>query len=228
MRTFRLAGLIAAIVLGSLAVAPASARDEKRELIGETLHSDLPLYTFDWRDLWPRNFHSEESFGCITRVSFGDWRFIPANGEEGHESWERYGNYGVFHCAAILRTADERAELDKAQWRYGFFVRLGKTRVGSRDWELWAIQKGMVPGSDYVLLARDSDDPGSIRKFRVLQRRCPPGLARSISFDVWITRYCPIDSRQELLALARNMMRLPPLGTIEYVGESAEPSEDDD
>ena len=228
MTTRQLASLAAAIALGSIALVPASARDEeRRELVAETIHSELPLYTFDWRDLWPRNFQSEDSFGCTTRVAFGDWRFIPRDGEDRPESWERYRNYGAFHCAAILSAAPEREDLDKAQWKYGFFVRLGRMRVGSRTWELWAIQKGMVPGSDYVLLARDSEDHDLIKKFQVLQRRCPPGRSRSTELDVWITRYCPIDSRQDLLALTRNMMRLPPLGTIEYVGEPEELQTDD-
>ena len=145
----------------------------------------------------------------------------------GRNSWERFSNYGVFHCAAILRAAHEREDLGKALWKYGFFVRLGRMRVGSHRWELWAIQKGVVPGSEYVLLARDSEDHDLIKKFRVLQRRCPSGRLRSTQLGIWNTRYCPVNSRQELLALARNMMRLPPLGTIEYVGEPEESQTDD-
>ena len=229
MKTIRLCGLAAAIALGSLAAVPAPARDgERDELVAELVHSELPLYNFAWEDLWPKGFHSGDRFGCTSRVAFGDWRFSPANGEEGREHWERYSNYGVFHCAAILRAADERAKLDKAQWKYGFFVRLGTMRFESHQWELWAIQKGTVPGSDYVLLARESGDHDLIRKFRVLQRRCPRGQSRSTELDIWNTRYCAIDSRQELLALARSMMRLPPLGTIERVADPVDSSDEDE
>jgi hypothetical protein len=82
----------------------------------------------------------------------------------------------------------------------------------------------MVPGSEYVLLAREARREGLIKSFRILQRRCPPGGIREIrDMDVWTTRYCRIDSRSELRALARRMLRLPPLGTIAWAAEAREP-----
>ena len=206
----------------ALIVVPVSAHaEEHAELVAERIHSNLPLYTFDWEEIWPRSFHSEDTFGCTSRVAFGDWHFIPAETDEAEgEFWERYSNYGVFHCAAIMRTADERASLDEAEWEYGFFVRLGRDRLGSDEWELWALQRGTVPGSEYALLAREAGQEGLIEKFRVLQQRCPSGrLLEAEGLDIWSTRYCAINSRAELLALAQRMLRLPSRGTIERVPE---------
>lgn len=200
----------------ALAALPVSVQAaDPAERVAERIHSNLPLYTFQWEDMWPRGFHSDDSFGCSSWVKFGDWHFIPADPKADREYWDRYTNYGVFHCAAIMRTSRERAELGEAQWKHGFFVRLGKARLGSREWELWALQQGMVPGSDYILLAREPRI-AAVDSFRVLQRRCPRGRILETSLDVWTTRYCPIDSRAELLSLARRMLRLPPLGTISH------------
>lgn len=214
------------IALGLAAFAPLSAEagaERRSEPVAEWLHSDLPLYTFEWEGIWPRAFRSDDEFGCTTRVAWGDWRFTRADAEDREGSWERFTNYGVFHCAAILRAASERAELDEAQWRYGFFVHLGRDRLKSQHWELWALQKGTVPGSEYILLAREAGGDKLIKGFRVLQRRCPAGRVREAGdFDVWATRYCAIDSRSELLALARRMLRLPPLGTIAWAAEAPE------
>jgi hypothetical protein len=75
----------------------------------------------------------------------------------------------------------------------------------------------MVPGSDYVLLAREPGD-AKIERFTVLQQRCPSGQRREVKgLDIWTTRYCAIDSRSELLSLARRMLALPALGVIERV-----------
>ena len=221
MKTGRVASLIStATGFAALVVAPVSSQaEDEPEVVAERIHSNLPLFTFDWEDLWPRGFHSGDAFGCTSLVAFGDWRFVPAETDgAGDEFWERYTNYGAFHCAAIMRTADERAGLDEAEWDYGFFVRLGRARLGTDRWELWALQKGTVPGSDYILLAREAGQEGPIESFRVLQRRCPSGrLLEAEGFDIWGTRYCAINSRAELLALGRRMLRLPPLGTIAHV-----------
>lgn len=98
-----------------LTVLPVSAQAQDRaELVAERIQSNLPLYTFDWKDIWPRGFHSGDEFGCTSRVAFGDWRFIPADTQASEESWQRYTNYGAFHCAAVMYTAEERAKLDEA------------------------------------------------------------------------------------------------------------------
>lgn len=199
--------------------SPALAADDD-EVVVERIHSALPLYTFDWEQIWPRSFSSGDDFGCTSRVAFGDWRFTPnPNNEFGREHWERFTNYGVFHCAAIMRTAGEQGELDKARWEYGFFVQLGTARKGAVSWELWALQRGTVPGSEYTLLARE---PGgtTIKQFTMLQQRCPSGTQiEAKGLDIFVTRYCEIDSRAELLLLARKMLALPALGVIERVAK---------
>jgi hypothetical protein len=190
-------------------------------MAAERIHSTLPLYTFDWAQTWPRSFSSGDDFGCTSRVAFGDWLFTPNPSDDfGEKHWERFTNYGVFHCAAIMRTADEQGELEEARGEYGFFVQLGRTRKGSATWELWALQKGTVPGSEYTLLAREPGD-ARIERFTVLQQRCPSGRQRQAKgLDIWVTRYCAIYSRAELLSLARKMLALPARGVIERVAKA--------
>ncbi|RYD47624.1 MAG: hypothetical protein EOP60_17115 [Sphingomonadales bacterium] len=206
-----------AIAVGALLPlsSPALADDEVK---AERIHSPLPLYTFDWEQIWPRSFVSGDDFGCTSRVAFGDWRFTPSPENEFEDPhWERFANYGVYHCAAMMRTGSEQAELDEAQWKYGFFVQLGTARRNGAKWELWAFQKGMVPGSEYTLLARQPGE-AMIERFTVLQQRCPAGTRMEAKgLDIWTTRYCAIDTPAELLSLARQMLTLPALGVIERV-----------
>jgi len=207
--------------------SPALAQSgEPQELVAERIQSELPLYTFAWEDLWPRNFYAEDSFGCTSRVAFGDWRFVPTAGDESRsEHWQQFSNYGVIHCAAVMRSAHDRESLAGANADYGFFVRLGRARLRSTEWELWAMQKGFAAGSEYVLLARQAGQPGRVESFRMLQHRCPRGKLREADgLDVWRTRYCAINSRAELLTLARHMLRLDPVGTLEHSQEPSEPS----
>nr|WP_317894425.1 hypothetical protein [uncultured Sphingomonas sp.] len=205
--------------IGLAALVPISAPAlAGEEMAAERIHSSLPLYTFDWEQTWPRSFSSGDEFGCISRVQFGDWRFTPSpNNSLGEQHWERFTNYGVFHCSAIMRTADEQSGLDEAPLEYGFFVQLGTARAAGVEWELWALQKGINPGSEYTLLAREPDS-GEINRFIVLQQRCPSGSTlEAKGLDIWVTRYCAINSRSELLSLSRKMLALPPLGVMERV-----------
>jgi hypothetical protein len=210
---------VGAWVAASIALTgPVQARRDA-EVVVEPIHSSLPLYNFAWEDLWPRGFANGDTFGCTSRIGFGDWRFTPAKTNlQQEEAWYRFSNYGVFHCAAVLARANARAKLGAAHWDYGFFVRLGKARYQSTQWELWALQGGILPGSNYTLLAREQKKAGLIVKFRVLQQRCPSDMIReSRGLDVWSTRYCAIDSRAELLSLARRMLDLPGAGEIARV-----------
>lgn len=87
-------------------------------------------------------------------------------------------------------------------------------------WELWALQKGVVPGSEYTLLAREPGE-ARIERFTVLQQRCPSGAQMEAKgLDAWVTRYCAINSRAELLSLSRKMLALPALGVIERVAKA--------
>lgn len=217
MRLSGKAALIAAAWGAALvAMGASAAAKDAPEPIAERIHSPLPLYTFAWPDLWPRSFNQGVEFGCVSRVPFGDWQFVPLEADQGpRPHWERFANYGVFHCAAILSTAFDRADLEKARYDYGLFVRIGKARNRSIEWELWVVETGFQTGSDYTLLAREAAKTGRIEEFRVLQQRCPrENILVARGLDIWTTRYCSIDSREELLALARTMLRLPPLGSL--------------
>ena len=192
------------------------------EIYAELLHSNLPLYSFDWEEFWPRSFSDGESFGCSSRVDFGDWQITDSSTATDEDvSWMRITNYGVFHCAAYFGEGYERAELENADPDIGYFVKLGEIQQAGGTRELWAIQRGVRPGSEYMLLARE---PGGeiIDSFVILQQRCPENAIRELEdgMDVWMTRYCAINSRDDLLSLAEAMLNLPPIGQMTRVGDS--------
>jgi len=215
-------GRLAFLVLAATAfIAPLHAKTSREQdgpPLAELIHSDLPLYDFSFEATWPRHFTDEDgSFGCTSRVAFGNWTFTDFDGET--EAWQ-IANYGVFHCAAIFRQAPTRIDLDRSDYKYGLTVMLGTAVEDGKQVELWAFQKGMVPGSDYVLLARA---PGGeiVKSFTVLQRTCNKFQLRRLeprqTMDVWKTNYCAISSRAELLSLAKQMLARPPLGRLEWI-----------
>lgn len=210
--------------LAALVCAGSATAQEDGELHEELIHADLPLYG-DQDEKWPKAFADEDgSFGCASSIGFGDWRYRGAE-REAEPPWYRFSNYGAFHCFAVIREAPERAELGAVSFRYGFFVPIGEARIQRRKIELWALQTGERPGSDYLLLAREPAK-GMVTRFDVLQRKCPPGAVRdSGGIGILSTRYCAINSRNELVALAKAMVRHKPLGVLTLEkGESDEPA----
>lgn len=224
----RFKSLVEACAFLALAIPVlAVAQDEEDDYpVSDIIHSDLPLYA-DAGDarLWPQHFSEGEgeswSFGCTSRVAFGDWELKGHWPEEMNiGGWYRFSNYGVFHCYANFWQADERAELEQGEFSRGFFIELGEANIGGAKRELWAIQKGMLPGSDYLLLARMPGGEGAIKSFDLLQRKCPKANVRNAgNIDIAYTRYCAINSRQELVSLAKRMARLKPIGTMALVPE---------
>ena len=218
------------LMCAPLAMAAVAPQNPDAYPARDLIHSDVPLYTFDDADFWPRPFVDKDSWGCTSRIAFGDWRFIPdPRNEYEDESWYRFSNYGVFHCAAIVKGPVDRSDLDAATFEYSFFVKLGDTRIGDKPWELWAIQQGTMPGSSYILLARPAGKASLIDAFTVLQQQCPSGRVRKLvsgSLDIWQTSYCAINTRDGLLELSRRMVQFPPLGVITRVPDKKKPGDD--
>jgi hypothetical protein len=221
--------LFLALAFAGLPAAAAAQDADEEEVYNDLLHADLPLYTFDWADAWPRQFDPVEEpgvislGGCESRVRFGDWRYTPAWAEKDKDSnWLRLENYGVFHCAANIYRADTRDELARGEFSRGLFVLIGKGSAGGRDYEMWALQDGFVPGSTYTLLAREvAEGDGAVTRFDVLQTHCPKDRVRRVrGLDVWRSEYCAIESRTALLSLARRMLRRPFLGEFVLVGDA--------
>jgi hypothetical protein len=194
------------------AAETASAEEERGE---DLLHADSPLWTAQSDVMWPRHFIDGDSFGCSNRMEYGDWR-LDEEGADADPTWYRFSNYGVFHCALLVSDADAVQELRGRRPDPSFLVELGTAAGRDGNVELWALQRGMRPGSSYLLLSRQPG-PGAIREFTVLQRVCPRGRMRdSPSVDSFLTRYCAIGSRTELLRLARRMASRPPLGRLVF------------
>ena len=200
------------ILLSALLSLAAPGRDEPAEPHRDLIHSDVPLWTGQ-RGMWPRAFYEGDSFGCQTRVRYGDWRF-DETGTSDDPVWYRFSNYGVNHCFALVADAQERDELAGRWPNPSFFIEFGTARGRDGPVELWALQRGVRPGSDYLLLAR-APAAGAVTSFDVLQRACPRALMRGgTNLSILLTGYCAINSREELIQLARHMARLPPLGRM--------------
>jgi hypothetical protein len=204
-----------AILAAALLFAPSVNGQTLDDKAGDLLHSDLPLFGRGGDNEWPQHFTDESSFGCTSRVAFGDWIFRETATEvEDDARWYRFSNYGVFHCWANTFRAFERARLDGADFHPSFFAFLGSVIVRGVDVELWTIQIGARPGSEYLLLSRAPGE-GLIENFNVLQTACPRANVRDAgSLDILLTRYCAVNSRRELVSLARRMAQRPPLGTL--------------
>ena len=223
----RVVGLPAATLVAALLFAPSVSGQSLDEMADDILHSDLPIFGRGGDNEWPQHFYDDDSFGCTSRVAFGDWVFRERGAEsDGDVQWYRFSNYGVFHCWANAFRAYERASLEGADFYPSFFAFLGSTSVDGSDIELWTVQIGARPGSQYLLLSR-SPAEGLIETFTVLQTECPRANVRDGgSLDILLTRYCAVDSRSELVRLARRMAQRPALGTLTRVPADDELKED--
>ncbi len=209
------------LFLMGLAVA-GSAQSADEEVYTDLIHADVPLWGIEDKGIWPRSFSDGESFGCSHRVALGDWKIVSY---EQEESWSRIRNYGVFHCASIFSHADIKEELKTTRTEYGYFVELGFIKIAGKEKRLWAVQQGTRPGSRYTLLLQTSED-GTVSSFDVLQSRCPKtNWRKGPNMDVWPVSYCAINSRDELISLARKMAILKPVAKMEWIADA--PKEED-
>jgi hypothetical protein len=216
VRLTRFLTLLAAFVL----LGPSQASSE--QMANDLIHSDLPLFGDDTANKWPRPFHDDDTFGCATRVSFGDWvlREPRASGGGDAAEWFKVRNYGVFHCWAMVARAHGRHDLEGAELRPSFFVFLETARIGDTEAELWAVQIGARPGSEYLLLSRPQT-AGMIKAYNVLQTECPSANIRDTgAIDIILTRYCSINTQADLVGLARLMAQRPFRGTLSLVEEN--------
>ncbi|MEM7780077.1 MAG: hypothetical protein AAF697_06785 [Pseudomonadota bacterium] len=205
-------------LLSTSAIAEAGAdEDEARwgadEFADDLIHSRLPLYGFDWDEFWPQPVSDEDSFGCAS-INIGDWRFEPNSADERARPYSmRFELRGIFTCGIRVFEEDEQGLRDEGG-RLGFFARIGEGEISGELVQIWVLQLGARPGSEYLLLAQLPGETGG-EEYSVLQRRCPfDRLLRVRNLDSYRTDYCAIDSHEELLALASDMLEFPPLGTL--------------
>lgn len=212
---------VAASLLAATALwgAPAAAQDV-------LLRSDLPLWTGEEDDLYPKNFYDADSFGCISNIRTGDFRMTETfEGGETSETWYRVHNYGVFHCALVIRSAHEQAALDTASSEFFWVVVLDKVRTEAGEIELLAFQHGARGGSTYLLFSRlaDSEDGG----LTLLAPECPDSMKRGgLPIDVWRTDYCAVPDQDALRRIARDAAGHPPIGRLEFIGYTPPADED--
>lgn len=201
---------------------PSSALDEDEiDYQTDLIHSDVPLWGVDDETVWPKYYKDEDgSFGCTWRVKLGDWKILLHDGEE---QWVRLSNYGVFHCYTMVSDfEDTLQDLKNGNGKASYFVDLGTLNLNGKKLQLWAIQKGGRPGSEYILLSREVDE-GQQSTFNQLQVICPKRNQREgPSLDILSSSYCAINSKQELKKLASAMAKLPPFAKMTFEAEVAE------
>lgn len=187
------------------------------------IHSDLPLWGSKKSDqVWPKSFRDAELFGCTHRIETGDWKRGEARSLSFDVEWIRLSNYGAMHCFLVEGRSYGQAGLDTAEGKISLLIELGRMTGADGEVELWALQSGARPGSDYTLLSR-KPGPGLITMFNVLQQQCPRRLVReSNALDIARTDYCAVNSQRDLRDFARAMSKLPPEGTLIYVPPSEE------
>lgn len=212
--------VVAALTLAVLATASPSAAQEMM------IHSDLPLWNGrDDDNFYPKHFFDPDgSFGCVSNVALGDYRLTPddAAGELAEpETWFRISNYGVMHCALVIREASTRADLESAPFEYFWIVKLWEQGHGDEKLEVLAFQQGAMGGSRYLLLQRQADQTNG--PLTLLAPRCPREMVRdSGGIDIWLTRYCAVPDRPALRAIARDALRNDPVGILVRVDAQAE------
>jgi len=189
------------------------------------LRSDLPLWgAGESREpVWPRAYSMPDgSFGCELNIRPGDWRYREADDNPaGPFDWVRIGQYGAFHCAARFGEAYQREALAGGVADLGFIVGLGTHGTE----ELYALQIGLH-ASRYILLAAPSAAEGqSVERFRVLEPDCPRrNLRKGPTIDIFMTSYCVVNERRDLVAIARDAARKPPERWLERAGDFAPPA----
>src|SRR5688500_9981584 len=154
----------------SFAVAQRMETSERHD---DIIHSDLPLWTDADETVWPRALHGTGEIGCASRLRYGEWRYDEQ--DSSNPTWYHMTNYGVLHCFMLVRNSESREALSGREPGPSFLIRLATISGPEGQIQLWAIQRGVRPGSNYILLARRSDSP-LIEDFDVLQRECPRHL----------------------------------------------------
>ncbi len=195
----------AAVAIG-LSASPAAAQI--------LLRSDLPLWTDRSAEgFWPRSFSDQESFGCESRLRFGDFvvsELQPALEPTSGDPREilRIANYGYVHCAYIVRR-DFEDEIATADGKYAWAIELGIEPVGRDRLEMMALQIGAAGGSEYIVVAQA--EGADWTDLRILDLHCPEGALRDAGrIDLWSTAYCGVESKAQLETMARQAAHRPP------------------
>lgn len=187
----------------------------------ELVHADTPLWRpYEDGDVWPTQFSNDRGMGCAYPVKLGDWRLTESAQPDAVQYFQLTGE-GFIHCWLLAsRGVDHRQRVEAApeiqfeKPKLGFLIKIG--RATGRD--LWLLQLGARPGSDYILLARQPTTK-LVDRFDVLQRICPKGRRRGgFGLDIAATDYCSINTRTAMVAFAKSMARLPNYGVLTFEG----------
>lgn len=193
----------------------------------DPIRSDLPLWGTGGgsETIWPQGFSNGDGFGCASHLRFGDWRWMEQDEDDDtprESEWLRISNYGVHHCAAMFRAAYKREGLKHAIVDLGYLVALGRATGAEGVEDLFALQVGLNPGSQYYLLAAPVMENGyERRRYRLLEPDCSRGaLRKGPRAGIFGTTYCAVNDRRTMIAMAKAGVKQKSETWLEWVGDT--------
>jgi len=188
------------------------------------VRSDVPFWSESDPSVWPRRFETGESFGTMTMFKPGDWQLIENGACEGSTSacspWLRLELVGAFHGFFHWQMAEDRDALAAGESKRAFIIPLDSD--DSRLAHLYAVQLGMLGGSEYIFVSLTVVGDQPVTRMTVLAPDCGKGNGTAIRQgppSAWISKYCVVHTRAALVRLARDALNRAPLGRLEWVGE---------
>ena len=162
---------VALAICSLISSAPVNAASdevvptEETEYFEDRIHSKLPLYTFEWQELWPRNFAAKTPLAVPHACGMGTGNFRPilkTNGR-GMVVAAQYRRCISLRCD--LLQADEYGDLDLGESSIGFFALAKQIEFDGDNWKFDA-SAGRGPGQRSFVAGSTS---GFRRCYRELQ-----------------------------------------------------------
>jgi len=212
------------ILFAAMIVASPAARAFESE---GPIHSDLPFWsdqTSETSKMRASPFMCGDGAWC-SRLNFGDWKSPIrmctdfADGDPPPpckdfevigEDWMRLSMVSFMDGGlAVSHVARKRGDLAAQSFIYSVIGELGMAPDGE---ELFAMQKGFIGGSTYILLAARPAADGGIEEFRELFPVCEEHskgveYRQADFYTFYGTGYCAVKSPAQLRALALSALQ---------------------
>lgn len=213
-----------ALTIVVLALFAVFASPNAASASGAIVRSDLPLWSEEAKDVWPRFYMRNGQMGMESIFAVGDWRMRTAGCSQSDpsiacETWLRFSFLGPTDPGFIVTQAPTRPALAVAGVP-SVIADLGAA-PGAPTTRLYAIQIGFEGGSQYILVSAAQAD---VRQMAVLSVNCSTGRRQGVVprrakfYTAFATAYCAVGSSQALRALALDAFARPPVAALEWVG----------
>lgn len=187
------------------------------------IRSDVPLWG-DYQDqsVWPHSFEDGEDFGCVSIIDgrYGRWLLdgdATAPALEMPDDWIDFTNPGIFHCSLSMSIRSAEAPDAPTTPETAFLIELGEvSKTDPR--RLFALQIGMLGGSEYWLMSAPAGPNRVGQSYDILDVQCPSRrIERRARFNtVFRTTYCAVNDRDALIAAARKALARPPVARLAF------------